>query len=228
MKADSSISRPSITVSLHASHDELDLSGKSPFDFDITATLCADKAVVIYSSDTILSPVAALLQGGLEFTPLGEEALLPQITRFSSPPSEPTRTWNSANFIVLDPGAPKSIRIPFGALEPLAGDQFDLRFWMNTAAFKAGNAYKARLPSTAKVTWWRIATAAEVKSGTPALPGGFLSALTSAVISWWNGPCSVDEGVPVLPEAEQLTVVVEGDGVSFTCKGVPTEIPRNG
>jgi hypothetical protein len=215
-------------VSLHASHDELDLSGKPRFDFCIIATLCADKAIVIFSSDTILSPVAALLQGGLEVTPLGEEASLPRSTRFISPPNEPARTWSTANFTILEPGAPKSIAIPLGALEPLASDQFDLRFWMTTAGFKAGKSYTARLPSTVKITWWRTATAAEVKSGAPTPPGSFLSALTLAVTRWWNGPCFVDEDVPVLPEKEQPTVVVEGDGVSFTCTGTPMEIPRSG
>jgi hypothetical protein len=222
----SAISRPYITVSLHSTQDLLDLSAQQAFDLEIIATLHADKAVLIYSYETLLSPDAALRHEGIDFNIQGENAIVPRSTVNVCTFGGPIRTWNARKFKILEPGVAKSIRVPFGALEPLASDQFDLRFWWMTSSFKAGNTYEARLPSTTNITWWRTATAAEIKSGAPAPPGS-LSVVTNAVASWWSGTRLKNGGVPVLPETEQLPLIVEGNDVTFDCIGIPREIPTS-
>jgi hypothetical protein len=225
MMADSSISRPYITISLHAAQDELNLSGKQAFDFQVTATLHADKALVIYISDTLLPPDVALREGGIELIPEGEDEPLLQSVLHISTLGGSRRGWNAENFTVMEPEVPKSFQAPFGALRPLESDQFDVRFWISTAGLETGKTYEARLPSAKRVTWWRVATAAEVDSGAIGPPGS-LTKMTSAAARWWNNS-RFDEGVPVLPEAEQLSLSVSGNGVRFTCIGTPAHPPKN-
>lgn len=50
------------------------------------------------------------------------------------------------------------------------------------------------------------------------------SAIKSAV-TWLTGDKGGKQGVPVLPENEQLPIYIEGDGVSFSCVGKPMEWP---
>jgi hypothetical protein len=224
--ADISTPRPHITVSLHANQDRLKLSGDAAFEFEIIATLHAEKAILMYIADTVLSPVAALLEGGIEYKRHGEATPVGGIVRHVNTGGRSIRTWHAENFTVLEPGVPKAIRIPLGASKSLPRDQFDLRFWMNTMSFKAVETYDALLPETKKITWWRYATAEEIKTGAPAPPSS-LSALTSAIKSWWNGTRSNDQGVPILPEKEQLSVIADGNSVSFTTTGTPTYMPPN-
>jgi hypothetical protein len=56
--------------------DKVNLSGKRAFDFDIAATLCADKPVVIDSLETLFSTDGALVRGSITFSVVGKYALL--------------------------------------------------------------------------------------------------------------------------------------------------------
>lgn len=109
----------------------------------------------------------------------------------------PDRPWLPNNFLTLQPETPTLIHIPFSSRSPSTASKdghFDLRLWLSTATFRAGNDYKAVLPSAVKVSWWRWVT---------------------------QGKDDVDqnenEGVPFLDEEEQLSIYVVDDDVAFTC-----------
>lgn len=94
----------------------------------------------------------------------------------------------------LEPEAPVLIDIAFGSRRFGNGGEggFDLRLWMNTAMFEAGESYKAVLPPGGKVSWWCWAE---------------------------KGGSEESGGVPVLPEEEQLPIHVVDADVRFTCVG---------
>jgi hypothetical protein len=57
--------------------------------------------------------------------------------------------------MVLEPGVGVEIGVLFGT----RGDgTCDVRLWINTATFEAGETYAAALPRRVKVSWWRWAT----------------------------------------------------------------------
>lgn len=93
--------------------------------------------------------------------------------------------------------------------------------------FENGGTYKAALPTNRKLSWWRWAQPWEDEGQGPessAMMAGLRSTINSAV-TWLTGDKEGKQGVPVLPEDEQLPIYIEGDGVKFSCVGKPMEWP---
>ena len=187
---------PYLTAVLRAPEPELDLSGSRPFSLELVVTLHASKPVLLYTADTFLSPPVALRQGGIDFVREGSDSKPePRNTIHVNRGHGPDRPWLPNSFLTLEPEKPTPIQIPFGSQSPLTASEdghFSVRLWMNTATFETGNTYKAVLPPAVKVSWWRWAT---------------------------QGKDNDDEGVPFLPEEEQLPICVVDDDVTFTCVG---------
>jgi hypothetical protein len=187
---------PHLTAVLHAPVPELDLSGSRPFSLELVVTLHAPKPILLYTADTFLSPPAALRQGGIIFARQQSDSKPePRSTIDVNRGHGPDRPWLPNNLLTLEPETPTRIQIPFNSRSPSIASQgghFDFRLWTSTATFQTGVAYKAVLPSAVRVSWWRWAT---------------------------QGKGNGSEGVPVLPEEEQLPIYVVDDDVAFTCVG---------
>lgn len=191
---------PYLTASLRAPELELDLSGSRPFSLELVVTLHASEPILVYTADTFLSSQAALRQGGIDFVRKGSDSKLePRSTIDVNRGHGPDRPWLPNSFLTLQPETLTLIHVPFYSRSPSIASKdghFDLRFWLSTATFQTGNAYKAVLPSTVKVSWWRWATQGKEEDND-------------------NG----NKGVPLLPEEKQLPIYVVDDDVTFTCVG---------
>jgi hypothetical protein len=228
---------PCLSASLRASSTHLDLSAARSFSLAIILTLHAPKPILLYKSNTFLFPRAALHKGGIEFIHLrqshdGEEMQLDSIERntIHIQYDGPARSWDSKDFLVLEPQIPLEIGVPFNspasrkkAKEEIEGAaHFDLYLYMNTASFETGEMYKAVLPQGRKVDWWRWATAKEVEAGYRALDER--GSVSETVCRWWKGEMD-DKGVPALGEEEQLSIKVVGEDVVLKCVGQRADSP---
>lgn len=226
-------SRPHLSVSLIAPQTELDLNGRHPFHLHLSVVLQAEGPVLLYTADTFLSPQAALRQGGLNFsrtssTSPSDKQPLPRSTVNVNRGSGTSRPADPSHFLILEPEKPKVIEIPFGSHKELTSASFDVRFWTTTSAFAAGETYEVSMPSTCKVTWWRWTSPEESKPGDASslLPGYEAHGVVDSSQSWWSGTGDGEgEGVPVLPNDEQMPIIPSGGSVSFTCVGKRMEPP---
>jgi hypothetical protein len=224
--------KPRLTASLHAPTHSFSLPGTPPFILTLTLTLHAPAPIRLYTAGTFLSSATALRSGGIIFTPSKpthphtHAEPLPRSTRYVNRGNGPYRPWHPASFLTLTPGKEVHIAVPFGSANPppVGDGRFDVRLWITTAGFRAGEAYVARLPAGVRVSWWRWAGARDDE--VPAARVGVAAAAAfRAVLEWWrggDGGAGGEEGdVPVLPEDEQLVIEVVGEGVTFTCFGEP-------
>jgi hypothetical protein len=202
---------PYLTTTLLAPQAELDLSNSTPSRLTVTATLHAPTPIFCYIADTFLHPQNALRVSGIEFTKLGDH---PQPIQRSSvyinTGNSTIRLWISDHFTLFQPLEPVSIEVPFGSLKRGIG-VFDHRFSITTSGFEIGCEYKATLPTGCMISWWRWASPDEGQSGdTMAIP---LSSIARNDLD--------DEGVPLLPEEQQLHIHTCREKVTFTCIGQP-------
>jgi hypothetical protein len=105
------------------------------------------------------------------------------------------------------------IEVPFGALRTGTAD-FDVRLWITTAGFGMGGEYEAVLPTTGVISWWRWV-------GLDELAGAGQKELKDVMVESSIGEKDMDDGVPVLPEDEQLKIHTSGGKVVFSCVGQP-------
>jgi hypothetical protein len=211
-----------LTAELRASEAELDLTAKQPFSLQIIVTLHAPKPALVYAIDTFLLPRNAMIRGGIDFIRQGWDGV-PESrnTVIVCRDGGPSRPWYAQDFLLLQPGIPHQIDIPFNSTRPVttSGEaHFDLRLWLSFSSFQTGQTYKAELSPTTKASWWRWATPHEVQQDMPNQQSG-LAGLRAALSRWWKGGDDHETGVPVLPEAEQLPIRISGPGISFTCIG---------
>lgn len=225
---DQSVIGPHLTAELCAPDMELDLSATKPFNLKILVTLHAPKPVFVFTVNIFLSSPAALHCVGIDFLRQGGDGTPePRSTIDVNRGYEPDRSWNANDFLVLEPETPLPIDDPFNSTTSPATAKtrhFDFRLLLSTASLKTGATYKAMLPSATKVSWWRWATPHEIRHHVPDLKLG-RSAASTALRRWWNGGDDNEQGVPVLPEGEQLPVRISGAGVFFTCVGQFVERP---
>jgi hypothetical protein len=208
-------SKPYIKATLSAPQATLDLSGTPPFSLTITATLHAQAPILCYTADTFLHPKTALRAPGISFTKLDNSHLPPlkrSIVSINTGHST-TRPWDTDHCILFQPLEPVVIEVPFGALRTGTGD-FDVRFWITTAGFEEGGEYEAVLPAGGVISWWRWVGLDEVVG---VGHRGFKDVMVESSI----GEKDMDDGVPVLPEDEQLKIHTSGGKVVFSCVGQP-------
>jgi hypothetical protein len=208
-------SKPYLLATLSAPQTSLDLSGTPPFNFRITATLHAQNPILCYIADTFLYPQTAHCARGIEATKLDSHPQPIQRSTVSINTGHSTsRPWDADHCILFQPLEPVCIDMPFGALRGGAGD-FDVRLWITTAGFETGGSYEAVLPAGGVISWWRWASPDDelVKPGQ--------RASNDSVAGSSIGENDMDDGVPILPEEEQLKIHTSGDKVIFTCIGQP-------
>lgn len=140
----------------------------------------------------------------------------------------PTRLLDSSSGLYLQPNTPIVFDIPFNDTRHKHHDTFcDLRLYMVAHGFETGGTYKAALPTDRKLSWWRWANSWEIAEQGPE-SSTMMAAMKSTVkqaITWWTGDNEAKQGVPVLPENEQLPIYIEGDGVVFSCVGKSMQWP---
>lgn len=226
-------SEPYITAVLCGAQAELDLSGQQPFNLSISLTLHAKAPVICYidAEDTFFIRRNALHQIGILFrdqhTNKLQERTERACTGFMAPqnPERPLAEWSR---LYLSPNEPVQFEVLFtGHKDGGCGRSFSPGFYMATCEFKTGRSYEATLPPDRRISWWRWAKSWEAEG-----QGHEISAITSALrscvrhtVSLWTGDRERTQGVPVLPENEQLPIYIEGDGVIFLCVGKPMKWP---
>lgn len=216
---------PHLTAALEASQAELDMSGATPFYLKIIVTLHAQKPLLCYVADTFLWPQNALRKGGINFAKLGSDSQQVQRSTVSINTGNFTeRPWDVDHCLLLHPGKPVSIRIPFGSQAGTRAHptDFDVRLWVTTSGFETGSSYEATLPATGTISWWRWASLDEVvEYGKKKSEKLFRTSLSLSGSSSTGKDGITASGVPVLPKEQQLTICGSGDKVVFTCLGRP-------
>ncbi|KAG9984867.1 major facilitator superfamily transporter, partial [Aureobasidium melanogenum] len=226
-----------IMTVLIGAQTELDLSGDQPFNLSITLTLHAKAPVICYidPEDTFFIRRNALHSVGIRFrdqrTNKIQERTERACTGYMETPN-PVRPLGGWSRLYLSPGKPMVFEVAFtGHKDRGCGRSFNPSFYMATCGFKAGRTYEATLPTDRKISWWRWASFWEAEG-----QGQEASAITSVLwsivrsgVSWWTGDKERTQGVPVLPENEQLPIYIQGDSVVFSCVESPwsgQSVPR--
>lgn len=218
---------PYLTAELLAPQAELDMSGKTPFRLQIAVTLHAQNPAICYFKDTFLWPQTALREPGIKFVKQGgDDKPIPRSYVSVCTFGGINRPWNPECCLFLTPGEPVLIDVPFGSLKPAAEQEegFNLRMCLTTSGLETGCSYEAALPGTTKISWWRWASQDEVKKRVQVKPRTSFAASIGARF-WTTNKDDDEDVVPVLPEEQQLPVVVSGDEVVFACVGEPVKWP---
>ncbi|KAF2155496.1 hypothetical protein K461DRAFT_74668 [Myriangium duriaei CBS 260.36] len=187
---------PYLSAALRAPQSELDLSGNTAFRLEIVLQVRASEPIVLYTKDTYLSLYKIFEKTGIEFS-LDETGSEPVPRRETIRNSPPNRTWHDPEyFLTLSPGTSHVIQVPFGwnGRQPHTNPNWDTRHWANTRGFVTGKTYKAKLPSSATISWWCRS-------------------------SLFQKAQSDSRKVPTLPTEAQLPVHVEDGYAKFTCVG---------
>lgn len=220
---------PYVTAQIHTPNPTLDLSGSPPFRLILTLTLHASRPILIYTHDTFLDPRTALHQGGISFSNLQSGTTVDMPTFHVNCGPGPYRPRDKRRFKRLEPGRERRVEIPFGSLQPALSEKgekerrFDVCFWLQTGNFKTGETYSAVLPSDQTVTWWRWAGEGDGEGTETSSWTAWVALLWRRLCGWRaeNRNCHDNGGVPVLPDEEQMPILVlEGKRqVGFVCVG---------
>lgn len=230
----STSTEPYITAILTGAQTELDLSGTKPFTLIIALTLRAKAPILCYigEDDTFFFPWLALHDIGVRFRDHETKQRISSshldICRLADFGSRPDRPLAKESRLYLSSNEPVIFKVSFtGHKDKGCGRSFSPSFYLATCAFKAGRFYEATLPADRKISWWRWANfwEAEVQGqGTSAIKSMLRSIIESGVL-WWTGDKERLQGVPVLPENEQLPIYIGGDRIVFSCFGERMEWP---
>lgn len=224
---DKSAAEPYLEATLEAPQTELDLSGATPFSLKIIVTLHAQDPVLCYVADTFLWPQTALRESGIIFTKLDSHPEpVKRSTAFINTGNFTDRPWLVDHYRLLEPQNPISIDVPFGSRRGLGAHppEFDVRLWITTSGFETGGSYEAELPANGLISWWCWASEDELAEPGQKEPKDLIKMPYGGSTSASKN--DMDDGVPVLPNEQQMRIRTSGDKVDFICFGQPIRPPQ--